>query len=264
MKLIDFIKYHEPVLALDEVKHGLILNALARAGGDRPVELSYWTIGGPGQCAVKMAGHSIVLGALDESQCRKLAELTAHSEYPGVIGPDLTVRWFADRAVQLGVAFLEPEPMQICSLTGKPRYPGSAGHARTVTAEDAPLFADWMSAFQREAVPHDPLPSPEDLLRVAGEGNSMFWVYDGRPVSMAGIRRRLKNSAAIAGVYTPPELRCQGYAGSVTAAVVERIHSEGRNIAYLYTDLRNPASNRCYAKIGFSPVCKSMHFHRQI
>jgi predicted GNAT family acetyltransferase len=149
-------------------------------------------------------------------------------------------------------------------LNRQASLPGSAGHARTVTAEDALLFADWMLAFQREAVPHDPVPSSEDLLRVAGEGNYMFWIYDGRPVSMAGIRRRLRNAAAIAGVYTPAELRCQGYAGSVTAAAVERIHSEGRNIAYLYTDLRDPASNRCYAKIGFTPVCKSMHFHRQV
>jgi predicted GNAT family acetyltransferase len=211
-----------------------------------------------------MGRNSIILGALDEHQCRKLAELTGHSDYPGVIGPDLTARWFADRAVQLGVAFRKPESMQIASLTGKPRYPGSAGHARTVTAEDAPLFADWMLAFQREAVPHDLVPSSEDLLRVAGEGNYMFWIYDGRPVSMAGIRRRLRNTTAIAGVYTPPELRCRGYAGSVTAAIVERIYLEGRNTAYLYIDLRNPASNRCYAKIGFTPVCESMHFHRQV
>ena len=42
-----------------------------------------------------------------------------------------------------------------------------------------------------------------------------------------------------------------------------RIYAEGRKIACLYADLRNPASNRCYAKIGFSPVCGSMHYHRE-
>ena len=79
---------------------------------------------------------------------------------------------------------------------------------------------------------------------------------------MAGIARRLKTSAVIRAVYSPPELRGRGYAGSVTAAMVERIYTEGRKIACLYADLRNPASNRCYAKIGFRPVCKSFHFHR--
>jgi predicted GNAT family acetyltransferase len=81
-------------------------------------------------------------------------------------------------------------------------------------------------------------------------------------VAIAGIVRRLKNSAAIAGVYTPPELRRRGYAGSITAAVVERIYAEGRKIACLYADLGNLASNRCYAKIGFTPLCSSLHFYR--
>lgn len=80
---------------------------------------------------------------------------------------------------------------------------------------------------------------------------------DGRPVSLAGIVRRTRNAAAIAIVYTPPELRGRGYAGSVTAAVVEKIYAEDRRIACLYVDLRNPAATRCYAKIGFKPVCEN-------
>ena len=77
---------------------------------------------------------------------------------------------------------------------------------------------------------------------------------------MAGIVRRTRNAAAIAGVYTPPGLRGKGYAGSVTAAVVEKIYREGRKKACLYTYLSNPASNRCYEKIGFRPVCDSWMF----
>jgi predicted GNAT family acetyltransferase len=144
----------------------------------------------------------------------------------------------------------------------KPRYPGAFGQARPVTIEDATLVADWLIAFHREAVPNDPVPVRENLERTAGEDRFLFWIDGGRPVSMAGIVRRLKNSAAITGVYTPPKLRGRGYAGSVTAAMVERIYVEGRRIACLYANLRNPASNRCYTKIGFTPVCKSLHFHR--
>ena len=73
---------------------------------------------------------------------------------------------------------------------------------------------------------------------------------------MAGIMRRTRHAAAIAGVYTPPRVRGRGYAGSVTAAVVDAIFAEGRNTACLYVDLRNPYSSRCYAKIGFTPVCR--------
>jgi predicted GNAT family acetyltransferase len=188
--------------------------------------------------------------------------LTAHTDYPGVIGPDLTASWFLDRARELGAQFLEPVSQQIYSISEKPRYPGASGHARSAAIDDARLLADWLTAFYREADPHDPVPAREDLERAAGEGRFLFWIDGAQPVSMAGIVRRLKTSAAITGVYTPPGLRGRGYAGSVTATAVERIYAEGRKIACLYADLRNPASNRCYSKIGFRPVCGSLHFYR--
>jgi ribosomal protein S18 acetylase RimI-like enzyme len=263
MQPAEFRAYHEPVLEADEVKHGLILNALQQRGGETPAEFSYWTLGGPGECAIKMGQHSIVLGALDETQCRKLAALTAHTDYPGVIGPDLTARWFTGRARELGLQFLEPVPQQIYSIRDKPRYPGASGCPRPVTIEDARLLADWLIEFHREAVPHDPVPDREKLEQAAGEDRFLLWVDNGRPVSLAGIVRRLKSSAAIAAVYTLPEERGRGYAGSVTAATVERIYAEGRTIACLYADLRNPASNRCYRKIGFTAVCQSLHFYRE-
>ena len=262
MQPAEFRAYHEPALETDEVKHGLTLNALARMAGETPVEVSYWTLGGPGECAVRMGRHSIVLAALDEDQCRKLAELTAHTDYPGVIGPEMTARWFTDRAGELGLQFREPVPQQIYSISGEPLYPGASGHARPVTTDDATRLADWLMAFHWEADPNDPVPIRKELERAAGEERFLFWIDNSRPVSMAGIVRRLKRSAAIMGVYTPPELRGRGYAGSVTAATVERIYAEGRKTACLYTDLRNPASNRCYAKIGFAPVCGSLHFYR--
>ncbi len=74
--------------------------------------------------------------------------------------------------------------------------------------------------------------------------------------------RRTRHAGAIAGVYTPPNLRGRGYAGSVTAAVVDAIFAEGRSTACLYVDLRNPYSSRCYAKIGFTPVCRSWYYPR--
>jgi len=76
---------------------------------------------------------------------------------------------------------------------------------------------------------------------------------------MAAIVRRTRGAAAIVFVYTPPSLRGKGYAGSVTAAVVEQAFAEGKTMACLYTSLSNPFSNRCYAKIGFKPVCDAAH-----
>lgn len=120
-----------------------------------------------------------------------------------------------------------------------------------------------MLVFLDEAVPHDPKPSRRQLETGAGDGRYSFWTVRGHPVSMAGIIRRTRHVAAISCVYTPPQHRGRGYAGSVTAAVAERIFAEGKAAACLYTDDRNPFSNRCDARIGFEPDCGSLHFVRR-
>jgi RimJ/RimL family protein N-acetyltransferase len=261
-KVLDFLEHHRPALERDEVRHNLILANLGRLALDHPPELRQWTLGAPGACAVQTPGYPIVLGELTPAQCRALADGTRDLDHPGVVGPDRTAFWFAERAIELGLTFLEPIPQQIHVLRDKPNYPGALGHARLIGPADAELFADWNIAFLREAVPHDPLPSRQRLAQIAAEGRHQFWIVGGEPVSIAGIVRRTRHVAAIAGVYTPPALRGRGYAGSVTAAVVELIFAEGKGAACLYTDLRNPASNRCYAKIGFKPVCSSWHYPR--
>ena len=263
MEPTEFAAYHEAALAIDEVRHGVLLGMLMQARQGTLAGFMHWTLGGPGQCAATAARRSLFLGALDKSQCRTLAELTARVDYHGVVGADSTANWLVDRAVEFGLRFRDPIPQQIHSISDTPRYPGTPGRARQVTAQDSTLFIDWMETFHREAVPNDHPQAREELERIAAEGRFTFWIDKDQPVSMAGIVRRLKTSAAITSVYTPPDLRGRGYGGSVTAAVVERIYAEGRKTACLYTDLRNPISNRCYARIGFKPVCASMQFYRQ-
>jgi predicted GNAT family acetyltransferase len=120
---------------------------------------------------------------------------------------------------------------------------------------------EWITAFHREAVPHDPAPQFADVENAAARGRFLFWTVEGQPVSVAAIARRLKTTAALNSVYTPPEWRGRGYAGSVTAAA-ERAFAEGKLAVCLYTDLTNPFSNRCYAKVGFAPYCDSWHYLR--
>ncbi len=257
MKLSEFHDYHRAALEAQEAKHNLILAILARAIENEAPELKIWSLGPPGACAVKMPDRAIVFGALTPVQCHDLAERTRSLDYEAVIGPDQTAIWFVERAEALGLAFQEPMPQRIHALSKAPRYPGAKGRARTVMAQDAELFADWLTAFSREAMPEEAPPARESLIERAGCGDYLFWTVDGEPVSLAGIVRRTRRIGAIASVYTPPALRGRGYAGSVTATVVERIFAEGKTTACLYTDLGNPASNRAYAKIGFEPLCES-------
>jgi hypothetical protein len=187
-----------------------MLGLLGRAAKDPGQQLLTWMLGGPGACAIRSPSRPIVLGEVGREHCRALVEATRECDYVGVAGLDSAPNWFVERAVELGDTFADPVPQRIHALRDRPAYPGAPGHARQVLAGDGPLFADWLMAFSREAVPDDPVSPRAEIEKVAGEGRHMFWVVDEEPVSMAGIVRRTRSTAAIAAVYTPPAQRGRG------------------------------------------------------
>ena len=263
MDLKEFAELHAPALGVDEVRFNLQLAVLANAPKENPPGFRYWTLGAPGHCAFQWPGRAIVLGNLSKAECEELARQVGKIDYPGVVGSDETPHCFVKQSVASGAKFEEPVPQSIQVIRAAPLYPGTAGEAREVGEADAPLLFEWLAAFQREAVPHDPPPVRANAEKVAASGRFLFWTVEGEPVSMAAVARRLRNTGAIAPVYTPPEHRGRGYAGSVTAAVVDKLFAEGKTAVCLYTDLRNPASNRCYARIGFKRHCESWHYLRK-
>jgi len=262
VEIREFFEFHSPVLEMNEPRHNLILAVVARAANNPISALRMWSLGLAGACAVQEPGHLIVLGELDQQQCHIIAAQAHEIDFPGVIGPDRTAMWFADYAQRIGIAFAQPIPLRIQVIRGKPHYPGAQGVPRVVTSADEDLLIEWLLEFAREATPHEPAPKLEGLLKAAADRQYMFWTLNSVPVSMAGIVRRTKHGAAISSVYTPPGLRGRGYAGSVTAALVERAYTEGKLFACLYSDLRNPFSSRCYANVGFKTVCPSWHYPR--
>jgi RimJ/RimL family protein N-acetyltransferase len=235
---------------------------LTAAAKEAPPGFSFWSLGAPGHCAIRSPGRPILLGNLEPTECQELAQYVAGRDYPGVVGADQTAHWFVEHATVLGAAFEDPIPQRIHVISRPPHYPAAEGASRAVGVDDAPLLFEWLSAFHREAVPHDPPVERAATETVAASGRYLFWTINGEPVSVAAISRRLRQTAALAPVYTPPEHRRRGYAGSVTAALVDRVFAEGKTSACLYTDLRNPMSNRCYARVGFKPYCDSWQFLR--
>jgi predicted GNAT family acetyltransferase len=179
------------------------------------------------------------------------------SDYPGVVGADDTALWFVERARELGVEFSASIPQQIKALQMPPQAPSVPGFPRQLSPKDFPLFRAWTLAFIKEAIPSDPVPSDDALMTDLRSRRHWLWILEDRPVSMAAITRRTRRTAFINSVYTPPEYRNKGFGAAITAIVAREIFDEGRSAACLYTDLRNPASNRCYAKLGFAAVCKS-------
>jgi len=263
LDIAQFNALHMPALECNEVRHNLLLGLMSQPSRDPAGEARRWTLGGAGACAIQTnANRSIILGELDERQCHALVDQVYGGVFAGALGPEDTAHWFVARAVKHGLSFGHAEPQMIHELREPPVYPGAVGKARRATTDDLGLVFEWTTAFRAEAVPDDPPVIQEDVARKVKERVVLFWETDGEPVSMAVLARTTRNAAAIGPVYTPPKLRGRGYAGSVTAALTEYIFASGKTAACLYTNLRNPYSNRCYAKIGFKPVCPSWHYHR--
>jgi predicted GNAT family acetyltransferase len=260
MELARFLELHLAALEANEARHNRMLATLTGNLGD---QFLAWTLGAPGQCAIRTSEQgAIIIADANERQCHRLAELIAPLNYRVVEGPDQTATWFSQRAAELGTAFADPRPHRIHALSERPVYPGVPGQARLAVVEDTDICIAWVMEFAAEAIPDDPPPPRSAVERDLREARVLFWLVDEEPVSMATIVRRTRRTAAISLVYTPPKLRGRGYAGAVTAALAERIFAEGRTTACLYTDVRNPISNRCYAKIGFRPVCDAYVYRK--
>jgi ribosomal protein S18 acetylase RimI-like enzyme len=262
MQLSDFISFHAPAFEADEIRHNLILGIMTRFQSltDRS-GLATWSLGAPGECAVKTPGHPIIFGNLSAEQCRDFAQVTRALDYPGVVGGESALR-FVEFARELGVEFSQTIAQDLKVLTTDPVAPDILGFARKATPGDFDVFRDWTLAFIREAVPSDPLPEDAALKETLNRGRHWFWIVDNEPVSMAAIARRTKKAASINSVFTPPDRRGNGFAGAITATVARAIFAEGRPAACLYVDRSNPASSRCYAKLGFQPYCENWHIIR--
>lgn len=130
-----------------------------------------------------------------------------------------------------------------------------AGSLRRAMTEDEGLVARWLLAFMREAVRRD---DPEEARKTAANrtasGDVFLWDDQG-PVSMAIRSRPTARGYTVSYVYTPPDLRGQGYASACVAALSQQLLDSGKLFCNLFTDLSNPTSNDIYQKIGYRPVC---------
>jgi RimJ/RimL family protein N-acetyltransferase len=260
--LADFRARHLIALEQNEARHMMMLGVL-NAPDIELAKVRCWTLGDGAQCALLRSNGLLILGDLDAEQCRAFSSEVAHIDYEGVIGADDSAAHFVEQARRLGIDFLDPMLQRIHRLAEPPCYPDAPGSARLATVDDARLLTEWMEAFVREATPNDTPPTIKSVEKGVLEGRYFVWVVDDRPVSTAAIVRRTRHTGGIAAVFTPQNLRGKGYAGSVTAAVVDALFREGKAEACINTDLSNPISNRCYAKIGFRPVCDTAFFPRR-
>ena len=253
----EFLERHFDALAQDEVRHNVILSILnqLRTTPDLPVRL--WDLGAKGKCAVQRSGYGIVLGNLTRVDAHRLANGVIDDEIPSVLGADDTSKWFVEAAAKHGRRFDRRIPQTIHLLDHSPQCPDSAGSTRIARKGDNEIVFQWLQAFVREAVPEDDLPTREEAASRIKHQRVYICCHNDQPVAMSCVGRVLERGVAISSVYTPPEFRGHGYAGAATAAIVREAFSRGFEYTYLFTDDGNPASQRCYARIGFRPHCRA-------
>lgn len=206
-------------------------------------------------------GLVLAQGAKDSSEAIQLIAQDLYDrkrEVPDVNGPKFHAEQFAQQWSaltghnhELLMAERVYELRQVSPPSGIP------GKSRLATLADLERIVDWMEDFLQEAL--DEKNPREVMISVAKnfleEQRFMFWVHEGQVVSMALRVRDTPEGAIISYVYTPPDLRCRGYATALVARLSQHCIDSGKDYCMLFTDLANPTSNSIYRQIGYQPVC---------
>jgi predicted GNAT family acetyltransferase len=135
-----------------------------------------------------------------------------------------------------------------------------AGFLRLAAPGDLGTVTQWRAEFTRESLREEPEPNIQELVtRQIQSGNVYLW-DNHSPVCMAVSTRPTRTGIWVGGVYTPPNLRGQGYASACVAALSQTLLDSGKAFCALFTDLDNSTSNSIYQKIGYQPVGDFMVF----
>ena len=194
----------------------------------------------------------------------RTAVRSSHRPIGGVIGPgeqvsvvkeDLSI---ADAQVQMDETerlyrlpldrLALPEPLRAGELSG-----------RRIEARDLETVAGWQVAYQLEALGATDRPELWDECRSASErslnqGDTWVLEHDGRLVATSSFNTAIDEAVQVGGVWTPPELRRQGYGRCVVAASLRDARAEGVGTAILFTGEENIPAQKAYLSLGFEHI----------
>ena len=273
LKPADFIAVTGDLLQSDEVRYGLIYGIARRVA----VNPHYYGEEGPWFCTVSDNSSISTLAwrtppypvglawyAGDPEEVVPLlieAVRSCWQEIPGVTGHREVTDPFAESwSETCGTSIQSTMEQRIYRLDSVNSVPSVPGRIRLATSADKDLVSDWVRAFRIDSFGESNRNLPvSDITTRIEKGEIYLWEDAGKPVSIAGKGRPTEHGMAVSLVYTPPELRRQGYATACVAGVCQEILKSGYDFCTIYTDLSNPTSNSIYMKVGFKPVCDSVH-----
>jgi GNAT superfamily N-acetyltransferase len=213
--------------------------------------------GAPVGAAIRTPPWPLLLSRLDPAAVPRLVdrwiELDPHPG--GVNGPPDAARAVRDAwcsATGGHSRMRRQEAMHVLEAVIDPPSP-AAGALRRAAASEHELVAAWMKDFVKEARIGDAVQGEQMAAAGIRRGTLHVW-QDNEPVSALGVHPRVAGVVRIGPVYTPPELRCRGYATTAVAHASRRALDEGAERCMLFTDLANPTSNKIYASVGYRRV----------
>jgi GNAT superfamily N-acetyltransferase len=231
----DPVAHHPLATVLDQA---LRTPVIGQSPDDR------WAVAVDGGAVTGVAVHRppgpLHVGLMSDTAVGALAGLLAEvrPDLPGVYGPQPTVDAFATLWQERTHArpVLE-HAYGVWTLDSAEALAGTVyatGELRPAGADDLPLLRDW---------------------DVEGEPDgALLWEVGGRPVAMATVSRPLYGVAKIGTVYTPPELRRQGYGRAMAAAASRHALGAGAERCLYYGTLDRPATDSLFEEIGYRRV----------
>ncbi|MEA3218149.1 MAG: uncharacterized protein QOJ19_4305 [Acidimicrobiia bacterium] len=177
---------------------------------------------------------------------------------PGINGEAATAARFAGCWTERHRTAARPIDGQRIYELGVPVAPVDVpGRLRQAGTNDRDRILAWMQGFDADTGERTSERRVVAEARIAA-GQFSLW-EEGEPVSMAAFVASAAGVARIQAVYTPPDLRRNGYASACVAGLSGRLRDSGLQ-CMLYADLGNPSSNSVYRRIGYRAVAECLRY----
>ncbi|MFC4125456.1 GNAT family N-acetyltransferase [Nocardia rhizosphaerae] len=256
-----FLAAAEPFLRRDSLRHTVIATAAAnaRSGRTAGTTIRFLTVRDAAG-AVTGAATTTTEGAvyLGELPADSIPEVAA-----ALLADGVSVRSVEGAEVD-AAAFVSGWPAATARYSvrlfrlGTLSVPETAGTPRRATVDDVDTCLSFATEFSR-AIGDPPRFGAAGVRQRIEAGLWWLWERDGVPVTLVARQAEVFGWARIGPVYTPPQLRGNGFASALTATVSAVIRAEGAD-ACLFADLANPTSNKIYRAIGYEPVRDFTHY----
>jgi predicted GNAT family acetyltransferase len=125
------------------------------------------------------------------------------------------------------------------------------GRLRAAALSERDLLVEWGRAFAVEARVSGGQGEGAAMIDVRLESGGLLVWEDSAPVCFVGLAPVVSGIVRVGPVYTPPEHRRHGYAGTAVAEASRLALAVGAERCMLFTDLSNPTSNKIYAEVGY-------------